>query len=138
MSMKYVEKNGSEKITKCECCSNERTIKIKWKHFFICFCSQYATLSSILNLKKEQPILDVQLWHENNSIKDKPVPNGQKKSHLEKPTSVFFTKRNKNDIHDFFSYNVKSTGTVHFRIFALLTSILVKSNHGSVCLKYAS
>ena len=34
----------------------------------------------MLNLKKEQPILDVQLWHENNSIKDKPVPNGQKKA----------------------------------------------------------
>ncbi len=134
MSMKYVEKNGSEKMTKCECCSNERTIRIKWKHFFICFCSQHATLSSILNLKKEQPILGVQLWHENNAIKDKPVSNGQK-NHLEKPTSAFFTKRHKNDIHDLFSYNVNSTGTVHFRIFALLTSILVKSNHGSVCLK---
>ena len=60
-----------------------------------------------------------------------------KKSHLEKPTTVFFTKRHKDDIHYLFSYNVDSTGTVHFGIFALLTSILVKSNHESVCLKYA-
>ena len=77
------------------------------------------------------------------SLDTKTIPSNtspslmDKKSHLEKPTSVFFTKRNKNDIHDLFSYNVNSTGTVHFRIFALVTSILVKSNHESVCLKYA-